>query len=131
MIRPFSVVESTVCCGRFTDLPLRKFFSLLSLSNQVRAVLLIMRRFEWTWVGLLFGNDEAGRDAARLLQADLDQSGLGCVAYAEALPFDNDLDKLQRIVTVMKTSTARVVIVFAYGSFMFNLMDEVCVMKHV
>ena len=88
-------------------------------------MLLVMRRFEWTWVGLLFGNDEAGRDAARLLQSNLDQSGLGCVAYAEALPFDNDLAKLQRIVAVMKASTARVVIGFVYGIHMQALMEEV------
>ena len=85
-----------------------------------------MRRFEWTWVGLLFSDDEAGPDAARLLQSDLDQSGLGCVSYSEALPFDNDLAKLQRIVTVMKTSTARVVIAFGYGPYCYNVFEEVC-----
>ena len=85
-----------------------------------------MRRFEWTWVGLLFSDDEAGRDAALLFQSDLEQSGLGCVSYSEALPFNNDLPKLQRIVTVMKTSTARVVVTFAYGPYYHNVFEEVC-----
>ena len=88
-------------------------------------MLQIMRRFEWTWVGLLFSDDEAGRDAALLLQSDLDQSGLGCLSYSEALPFNNDLAKLQRIVTVMKTSTARVVVVIEYGTHMIQLLEEV------
>ena len=94
--------------------------------NQVQAVLQIMRRFEWTWVGLLFSDDEAGRDAALLFQSGLEQSGLGCVSYAEPLPFNNDLEKLQRIVTGMKTSTARVVVAFGYGSYYYNVLEEVC-----
>ena len=92
----------------------------------MRAILQILRRFEWTWVGLLFSDDEAGRDAALLLQSDLDQSGLGCVSYSETLPFNKDLAKLQRIVTVMKTSTARVVIAFGYGTYYYNVLEEVC-----
>ena len=84
-----------------------------------------MRRFGWTWVGLLFNDGAYGRNAGRTFQAELTRSGLGCVAYSEALPWKNDLDKLYRIVTVMKESTARVVIAFAYGIYMINIMDEV------
>ena len=99
-------------------------------NHQVRAILQILRRFEWTWVGLLFSDDEAGRDAALLLQSDLQRSALGCVSYSEALPFNYDLDKLQRIVTVMKTSTARVVIAFGYGSYYYNVFEEVCTIQN-
>ena len=91
-------------------------------------MLQMMRWFEWTWVGLLFSDDDYGHDAALTFQSGLVQSGLGCVSYAEALPWDNDLDKVQRIAAVMKTSTARVVILFAYGTYIVNLMEEVCVM---
>ena len=65
--------------------------SLHCFSTKVRAILLIMRRFEWTWVGVLFSDDDGGRDAALSFQSDLVQSGLGCVAYSEALPWVNDL----------------------------------------
>ena len=101
-------------------------FTTYPLTDQVRAMVQIMRWFEWTWVGLLFTDDEAGHDAALLLQSDLDQSGLGCVSYSEALPFNNDLAKLQRIVTVMKTSTARVVVAFGYSTYYHNVFEEVC-----
>ena len=88
-------------------------------------MLQIIKRFGWTWTGLLFTNDAYGRNAARSFQSALAQSGLGCLAYVEVLPWDHDPAELQRIVTVLKTSTARVVIVFEHGSNMVHLMDEV------
>ena len=89
-------------------------------------MLQLMVRFGWSWVGLLFNDDDYGHTAARTFHSDLAQSGLGCVAYSEALPWDKHLDKLDRIVTVMKESTARVVIAFAYGKYMRNILKEVC-----
>ena len=84
-----------------------------------------MRRFEWTWVGFLFLDNDYGHDYARIFQSDLAQSGLGCLAYLEVLPWDHEESELRRIVTVMKTSTARVVILIVYGRYLVNLMKEV------
>ena len=104
-----------------------------SLSNQVRAMLQIMRRFGWTWAGLVNSDDAYGRDAAQIFRSELDRSGFGCLAYLEVMPWDNDPAEIQRIVSVMKTSTARVVIVYVYGIRMVKLMEEVRVtnMIHV
>ena len=88
-------------------------------------MLLIMRRFGWTWAGLLYSDDAYGHDAVQIFQTELARSGLGCLSYVELMPWNNDADELQRIVSVMKTSTARVVFVFVYGIHMIKLMDEV------
>ena len=88
-------------------------------------MLQILRRFGWTWVGLLISDDDYGRHAARSFQSDLAQSGGGCLAYLEVLPQGNDEEELQRIVGIMMKSTSRVVIVFAHESNMLNLMEEV------
>ena len=85
----------------------------------------ILRRFGWTWVGLLALDDEASSKAAQDFQRELVKSGLGCLAYMEVLPYDPDPTALQRTVTVMKKSTARVVIAFAYATHMTDLMEEV------
>ena len=94
------------------------------LLNQVRAMLQILRRFGWTWVGLLISDDDYGRHTAHSFQSDLAQSGGGCLAYLEVLPQGNDEEELQRIVGIMMKSTSRVVIVFAHESNMLNLMEE-------
>ena len=85
----------------------------------------ILRLFGWTWTGLLVINDDYGLHAARSFQSDLPQSGGGCLAYLEVLPWGKDAAELRRIVDLMRKSTARVVIVFAHQSHMINLMEEV------
>ncbi|KAK1900298.1 Vomeronasal type-2 receptor 1 [Dissostichus eleginoides] len=91
----------------------------------VRAMIQILRRFGWTWTGLLVSDDDYGLHAARSFRSDLAQSSGGCLAYLEVLPWGNNPFELKRIVDVMKKSTARVVIVFAHESHMINLMEEV------
>ena len=85
----------------------------------------LLKRFGWTWAGLLISGDDYGVHAARSFQSDLAPSGGGCLAYMEILPWGDDRAELRRIVNVMKKSTARVVIVFAHESHMINLMEEV------
>ena len=92
-------------------------------------MLMIMRRFEWTWFGLLYRDDDFGQDAYRIFRSELAQSGWGCMAYAEPIPLDNDVAGMQRLVSLMKTSTARVVAVVENGIRAIKLMDEVGVMN--
>nr|XP_046244990.1 extracellular calcium-sensing receptor-like [Scatophagus argus] len=68
----------------------------------VRAMIQILKHFGWTWVGLLISDDDYGLHAARSFQSDLVQSGGGCLAYMEVLPWDNDQDELRRIVDVVR-----------------------------
>uniref|UniRef100_A0A8C5C564 G-protein coupled receptors family 3 profile domain-containing protein n=1 Tax=Gadus morhua TaxID=8049 RepID=A0A8C5C564_GADMO len=99
---------STCSCltdrGRFPSF----FRTIPSDAFQVRAMLQIVRRFKWTWLGLLISDDDYGLNVARSFQSDLAESGRGCLAYLEALPKRNDLDQLQRIVGIMKKSTSQV-----------------------
>ncbi|KAK2912391.1 hypothetical protein Q8A73_006504 [Channa argus] len=101
------------------------FRTIPSDAFQVRAVIQILKHFGWTWAGLLISDDDYGLHAARSFQSDLSQSGEGCLAYLEILPWGEDPDKLRKIVDVMKKSTARVVIAFAHESHMINIMEEV------
>ncbi|KAM9359530.1 extracellular calcium-sensing receptor-like [Symphorus nematophorus] len=101
------------------------FRTIPSDAFQVRAMIQILKQFGWTWVGLLVSDDDYGLHVARSFQSDLVQSGGGCLAYLEVLPWDSDPNELRRIVDVMKKSTARVVMVFAHEGYMINLMEEV------
>ncbi|CAL8346968.1 unnamed protein product [Arctogadus glacialis] len=101
------------------------FRTIPSDAFQVRAILQILRRFNWTWFGLLISDDDYGLHAARSFQSGLAQYGGGCLAYLEVLPWGKDEEVLKRIVGIMEKSTSRVVIAFAHQSNMLNLMEEV------
>ncbi|XP_078099577.1 extracellular calcium-sensing receptor-like [Sander vitreus] len=101
------------------------FRTIPSDAFQVRAMIQILKHFGWSWVGLLVSDDDYGLHVARSFQSDLAQSGGGCLAYSEVLPWDSDPSELRRIVHLIKISTARVVMVFAHEFHMIHLMEEV------
>jgi len=84
----------------------------------------ILRHFRWTWVGLLYSNDDYGINAAQSFQQEMHLFG-HCIAFSEILPSDHNPRDIQRIMGVIQTSTARVVVVFALSSFLIPLMDKV------
>ncbi|XP_027135797.1 extracellular calcium-sensing receptor-like [Larimichthys crocea] len=101
------------------------FRTIPSDAFQVRAMIQILKHFGWTWVGLVVTDDDYGLHVAQSFQSDLAQSGGGCLAYLEVLPWDHEPAGLRRIVKVMNKSTARVVMVFAHEGHMIYLMEEV------
>ncbi|XP_067363745.1 extracellular calcium-sensing receptor-like [Channa argus] len=101
------------------------FRTIPSDAFQVRAIIQILKRFGWSWAGLLVSDDDYGLHAARSFHSDLAQSGGGCLAYSEILPWGNDPNKYKRIVDMMTKSTAHVVIVFAPQTHVIQLMEEV------
>ncbi|XP_015227990.1 PREDICTED: extracellular calcium-sensing receptor-like [Cyprinodon variegatus] len=101
------------------------FRTIPSDAFQVRAMIQILKYFGWTWFGLLVTDDDYGLHVAQSFQSDLAESGKSCLAYLEVLPWDTNPNELRRIVNLIKTSTARVVIVFAHEIHMIQLMKEV------
>ncbi|XP_043120060.1 extracellular calcium-sensing receptor-like [Puntigrus tetrazona] len=100
------------------------FRTIPSDAFQVRAMVQILRYFGWTWVGLLYSDDDYGIDAAQLFHQEMQLSG-HCVAFSEILPYDNNPRGMQHITRVVQASTARVVVVISPSSLVIPLMEEV------
>ncbi|XP_051727337.1 extracellular calcium-sensing receptor-like isoform X1 [Ctenopharyngodon idella] len=100
------------------------FRTIPSDAFQVRAMVQILRYFGWTWVGLVYSDDDYGIYAAQYFQQEM-QLFEHCLAFSEILPHDNNRRDIQRIMGVIQASTARVVVVFSTSSFLLPLMDEV------
>ncbi|XP_051512048.1 extracellular calcium-sensing receptor-like [Myxocyprinus asiaticus] len=100
------------------------FRTIPSDAFQVRAMVQILRHFGWTWVGLIYSDDDYGIYAAQSFQQDVQLFG-GCVAFSEILPHDSNQIDIQRIVGVIQASTARVVVAFSALTYLMPLMDEV------
>ncbi|XP_060779018.1 extracellular calcium-sensing receptor-like [Neoarius graeffei] len=103
------------------------FRTIPSDTFQVRAIVQILKRFGWTWAGLLYSNDDYGIYAALSFHKDVQEQLGGCVAYSEMLPRDNNRRDVERIVSLIKTSTAKVVVVFSSEAYLLPVMDEVSV----
>ncbi|XP_052008809.1 extracellular calcium-sensing receptor-like [Xyrauchen texanus] len=99
------------------------FRTIPSDAFQVRAMVQILRQFGWTWVGLLYSDDDYGIYAAQSFYQDVQLFG-GCVAFSEILPNDNNGKEIQRIVEVIQGSTAKVVVVFSTSSYLLPVVDE-------
>ncbi|XP_048025563.1 extracellular calcium-sensing receptor-like isoform X1 [Megalobrama amblycephala] len=97
------------------------FRTIPSDAFQVQAMVQILRHFGWTWVGLLYSDDDYGIHAAQSFHQEMQLFG-GCVAFSEILPYDNNRRDIQRIVGVIQTSTARVVV--AFSTDLSSLMNE-------
>uniref|UniRef100_A0A8C1HPQ0 Olfactory receptor C family, q15 n=1 Tax=Cyprinus carpio carpio TaxID=630221 RepID=A0A8C1HPQ0_CYPCA len=100
------------------------FRTIPSDAFQVRSMVQILRHFGWTWVGLLYSDDDYGIYASVSFKQEMQQFG-GCVAFSEILPHDNNPKDIRRIIGVIQASTARVVVVFSTSSYLMTLMDEV------
>ncbi|XP_056622265.1 extracellular calcium-sensing receptor-like [Triplophysa dalaica] len=100
------------------------FRTIPSDAFQVRAMMQILTHFGWTWVGLLYSDDDYGKYAAQSFHQEMQLFG-GCVAFSEILPHDNNRRDILRIVDVIQASTAKVVVVFSTSSYLMPLMDEV------
>ncbi|KAL1256609.1 hypothetical protein QQF64_012154 [Cirrhinus molitorella] len=100
------------------------FRTIPSDAFQVQAMVQILRHFRWTWVGLLYSDDDYGIYASLSFKQEMQMFG-GCVAFSEILPHDNNPKDIQHIIGVIQASTARVVVVFSTSSYLMTLMDEV------
>ncbi|XP_036440558.1 vomeronasal type-2 receptor 1-like [Colossoma macropomum] len=101
------------------------FRTIPSDAFQVYAIVQILKRFGWTWVGLVYSDDDYGIHAAHAFHQDVQGQLSGCVAYSEMLPRDNNRKDVGRIVEAIKASTARVVVVISTEAYLLPLMDEV------
>ncbi|KAG7507762.1 extracellular calcium-sensing receptor-like [Solea senegalensis] len=79
---------------------------------QVKAFAQLLVHFNWTWVGLLRGDNDYGLFAAKGLLRELQDTKV-CVAYHEIIPLLYTRQAGLRIMKMMHSSTAKVVLVFA------------------
>nr|XP_023648436.1 extracellular calcium-sensing receptor-like [Paramormyrops kingsleyae] len=103
------------------------FRTIPSDAFQVRAMVQILQRYNWTWVGLVVSDDDYGLYAARAFREEV--ARFGCVAFHETLPRDNSRVEVKRIVAVVLQSTARVIVVFSTEAYLLPLAEELVVQR--
>ncbi|RXN03275.1 extracellular calcium-sensing receptor-like protein [Labeo rohita] len=96
----------------------RRFHSFMrtvpSDAFQAKAMARLLRLLDWTWVGVVAGDDEYGKSGSQLLLKELEGTGV-CVDYVEVIPKSHSHSRIRRIVERIQSSTAHVVVTFAIG----------------
>ncbi|KAG7495476.1 extracellular calcium-sensing receptor-like [Solea senegalensis] len=127
ILQPFrismiSYASSCACLSDRQKYP--TFFRVIPSDDyQVKAIAQLLVHFNWTWVGLLRGDNDYGRFAAKGLLRELQETKV-CVAYQEIIPLLYNRQTGVRIMKVMRSSTAKVVVVFAAEGDMTPFLRE-------
>ncbi|XP_003977268.1 extracellular calcium-sensing receptor-like [Takifugu rubripes] len=127
ILQPFKIpvisyFSSCACLSDKRKYP--NFFRVIPNDDyQVKAIAQLLVHFNWTWVGLLLCERDYGRFAAEGLLRELKSTKV-CVAYQEIIPLVYNQLRVQAIMQVMRTSSAKVVVVFSAEVEMIPLLRD-------
>uniref|UniRef100_A0A672YXP0 G-protein coupled receptors family 3 profile domain-containing protein n=1 Tax=Sphaeramia orbicularis TaxID=375764 RepID=A0A672YXP0_9TELE len=88
---------------------------------QVDALVQLVKHFGWTWVGVIAGDDAYGRGGANIFVRTLG----ACVALHEIIPKNGAQTAIKTIISKIRSSKARVILVFAVEQDAETLFDGV------
>ncbi|XP_053478290.1 extracellular calcium-sensing receptor-like [Ictalurus furcatus] len=90
---------------------------------QVKAIAQLLKRFHWTWIGVVTEDHDYGRFALQGLKREIENTDI-CLAYHEMIPKDFKQERVHEILNVMKHSTAKVVVVFSGEGEFYPFLRE-------
>ncbi|XP_071389765.1 extracellular calcium-sensing receptor-like [Centroberyx affinis] len=91
---------------------------------QVDALVQLVKHFSWTWVGVIAGDDAYGHGGANIFADEVRKFG-ACIALHEIIPKNHAKTAMAAMVSRIRSSGARVVLVFAVEQDTAALFDEV------
>ncbi|KAF5895983.1 extracellular calcium-sensing receptor-like, partial [Clarias magur] len=91
--------------------------------HQANAVVKMVKHFGWTWIGAVFTDTDYGHSRMASFVKAAQAQGI-CVAYTEAFFRTQPRSKLERVVNVIRSSTARVVVAFIASADIRLILEE-------
>ncbi|KAM9359491.1 extracellular calcium-sensing receptor-like [Symphorus nematophorus] len=98
------------------------FRTIASDLYQSRALAQLVKHFGWTWVGAVNSDSDYGNNGMAIFLAAAQEEGV-CVEYTEKF-HRAEPDKILKVVEVIRTSTARVIVGFLAHVEMNNLLQQ-------
>ncbi|KAG2462789.1 CASR protein, partial [Polypterus senegalus] len=90
---------------------------------QVKAMVEIIKYYKWTWIGAVGTDDDYGQNALKALHEQVKM--FGCISFSETIPRFNDKSKVEQIITIIKQSSAKVIVAFASEAELLTLVKEI------
>ncbi|KAK7905206.1 hypothetical protein WMY93_017813 [Mugilogobius chulae] len=92
---------------------------------QADALVRLVKRFGWTWIGAVYSDSDYGINGMATFLSAARKIGI-CVEYSEAFYRTNSLSRIQRVAQIIRRSTATVVVAFAASGDIRILLEELC-----
>ncbi|ROL41527.1 G-protein coupled receptor family C group 6 member A, partial [Anabarilius grahami] len=95
--------------------------------HQTKALANFMKHFHWDWVGVVYGDDDYGKNALQSFLADAENLDI-CHAFKEVLPHylaHDEIDKrIQEVAETIRSSEAKVVLLILKEELVSKLFKE-------
>ncbi|XP_036935046.1 extracellular calcium-sensing receptor-like [Acanthopagrus latus] len=90
---------------------------------QSRALAKLVKHFGWTWVGAVRSDNDYGNNGLATFIAAASQEGV-CIEYSEAISRTDPSEQIARVVRVIQSGSAKVLVAFLAQSEMDVLLEE-------
>ncbi|XP_060690371.1 extracellular calcium-sensing receptor-like [Hemiscyllium ocellatum] len=118
-----SYFASCACLSHRNKFP-AFFRTMPSDAHQAQGVAQLVKRFGWTWIGAIAGDDDYGHNGIQAFSDAVRKLGV-CIAFTEVIPKIYSRKRILQITETIKTSTARVIVMFAIEGDAYPLIREV------
>lgn len=122
MIHQISHFATCACLSNRKEYPLF-FRTIPSDFYQSRALAKLLKHFGWMWVGAVRSDNDYGNSGLAAFIEAAHHEGV-CVEYSEAISRTDPGEHIARVVGVIKSSSARVLVAFLAQSEMHVLLEE-------
>lgn len=83
----------------------------------------LVKHFGWTWVGAVRSDNDYGNNGLATFITAANQEGV-CIEYSEAISRTDPNEQVARVVEVIKSGSAKVLVAFLAQSEMYILLEE-------
>ncbi|KAI5606970.1 extracellular calcium-sensing receptor-like, partial [Silurus asotus] len=91
---------------------------------QAKALAFLVRRYGWTWIGVIQSDNDYGRNGISAFTKELEAHGV-CIAFVGTVLRTYPQNKILEVVELIKQSTVKVILAFVPEKDIYPLMDEV------
>ncbi|XP_039528979.1 extracellular calcium-sensing receptor [Pimephales promelas] len=91
---------------------------------QAKALASLVKRYRWTWIGVLQSDNDYGRNGISAFTKEVDKMGV-CIAFIGTILRTYPQSKIVEVVEMIKQSTVKVILAFVPEGDLYPLMKEI------